>query len=127
MTRNRASAKAAGAHFERVVADGLSAAMKDTRIDRKVKRGSLDAGDVANFRAHDQNITTEVKDRGGAFFAAEWVAEAAAERINDNGLAAIVVAKRRGVTDPMKQWCLMELGELIAIINGNRNHLEEEK
>lgn len=124
MPRNRASAKQAGAKFERLVADGLAVALEDTRIDRRVKAGAKDKGDIANVRHGDHKIVIEVKDRGGQFFAAEWVAEAEAERINDEALAGIVIAKRRGVTDPMKQWCLMEVSELVALLRGDRKHME---
>ena len=124
MPRNRASAKQAGAKFERLVADGLAVALEDTRIDRRVTAGAKDKGDIANVRHGDHKIVIEVKDRGGQFFAAEWVAEAEAERINDEALAGIVIAKRRGVTDPMKQWCLMEVSELVALLRGDRKHME---
>ena len=127
MPRNRASAKAAGAAFERKVADGLVLALEDTRIDRKVKSGSKDKGDIANVRVHDQKVVIECKDRGGQFFAAEWVAEAEVERINDDALAGIVIAKRKGVTDPMKQWALMEVSELVALIRGDRKHMESKE
>lgn len=124
MTRNRATAKAAGARFERVVADGLAEALEDTRIDRKVKTGSKDKGDIANVRHGDHKIVIECKDRGGQFYAAEWVGEAEAERVNDGALAGIVIAKRKGVTDPMRQWCLMEVSELVALLRGDRKHME---
>lgn len=123
--RSRSSAKAAGAKFERDSADYLATALNDPRIDRKTKTGAEDTGDIANVMAHEKFITVECKDRGGAFYAAEWMAEAEAERINDGGLAAIVVAKRKGVTDPSKQWVLMTAGELVALMTGNRDHLGE--
>lgn len=125
MPRNRASAKAAGAKFERLIADGLAVALEDTRIDRKVKTGSKDKGDIANvFTGQGGRIVIECKDRGGQFFAAEWVGEAEAERINDDALAGIVIAKRKGVTDPLRQWCLMEVSELVALLRGDRTHME---
>jgi hypothetical protein len=125
MARNRATAKAAGARFERVTADGLAEALEDTRIDRKVKTGSKDKGDIANVRhPNGAKIVIECKDRGGQFYAAEWVGEAEAERINDEALAGIVIAKRKGVTDPMRQWCLMEVSELVALLRGDRKHME---
>lgn len=127
MTRTRASAKKAGADFERDIADYLADAFGDGRIDRKVKSGANDKGDIANVMVHDQKLTLEAKNYGGQLKAAEWTAEAAVERKNDKGLAGVVVAKRRGVTDPGKQWVLMELDELIALISGNRDHIEEEK
>lgn len=125
MTRNRATAKAAGARFERLIADGLSEALEDTRIDRKVKTGARDKGDIANvFTPQGGPVVIECKDRGGQFYAAEWVAEAEAERINDGALAGVVIAKRKGVTDPMKQWALMEVSEFVALLRGDRLHME---
>lgn len=124
MPRSRASAKQAGAKFERLIADGLAEALEDTRIDRKVKSGSKDKGDIANVRLNDHKIVIECKDRGGQFYASEWVAEAEAERVNDEALVGIVVAKRKGVTDPMQQWVVMTVGELVALMRGDRKHLE---
>lgn len=126
MTRNRATARAQGARFERLMADGLAWALEDTRIDRKVKTGPKDKGDIANVRLGEHRIVVETKDRGGRFYGSEWVAEAEAERVNDNALAGIVIAKRKGVTDPMQQWCLMTVSELVALIRGDRKHLEKE-
>jgi hypothetical protein len=123
MARSRATAKQAGARFERVTADGLADALEDTRIDRKVKSGSKDKGDIANVRHNGQKIVIECKDRGGQFYAAEWVAEAEAERINDGALAGVVIAKRKGVTDPMQQYCLMTVGEFVALLRGDRKHM----
>ena len=125
MTRNRATAKAAGARFERLIADGLAEALEDTRIDRKVKTGSKDKGDIANVRTpNGDKLVIECKDRGGQFYAAEWVGEAEAERINDEALAGIVVAKRKGVTDPMLQYVVCTVGELVALLRGDRKHME---
>lgn len=126
MTRNRATAKAAGARFERLVADGLAEALEDTRIDRKVKTGSKDRGDIANVRhPTGANLVIECKDRGGQFYAAEWVGEAEVERINDGALAGIVIAKRKGVTDPMQQYVVTTVGEFVALLRGDRKHMEE--
>lgn len=124
MARNRASAKAAGAKFERLIADGLAEALQDTRIDRKVKTGSKDKGDIANVRHGEHKLVIECKDRGGQFYAAEWVGEAEAERINDEALAGIVIAKRKGVTDPMQQWVVMTVSELVALLRSDRKHME---
>lgn len=126
MARSRASAKKAGSDFERQMADCFALHVDD-RIDRKVKTGAADKGDIANLRMHNQKVTVEAKNYGGQIKAAEWAAEGAVERENDKALAWVVVAKRRGTTDPLKQWVLMEMGELIALINGNRDHMEVEK
>lgn len=107
-----------------MVADGLAQALEDTRIDRKVKTGSKDKGDIANVRISDQKVVIECKDRGGQFFAAEWVTEAEIERINDEALAGIVIAKRKGVTDPMQQYVVCTVSELVALIRGDRKHME---
>jgi hypothetical protein len=123
--RNRATAKAAGARFERLIADGLAVALEDTRIDRKVKSGAFDKGDIANVRLGEHRIVIECKDRGGQFYASEWVAEAETERFNDGALAGIVVAKRKGVTDPMQQYVVMTVSELVALLRGDRKHMEK--
>ena len=123
-SRNRASAKAAGSKFERDIADGLAIALEDTRIDRKVKTGSKDKGDIANVRCHDKNVVIECKNYGGQLILAQWIGEAEAERINDEALAGIVIAKRKGVTDPMQQWVVMTVGELVALMRQDRKHLE---
>jgi hypothetical protein len=124
VSRSRATAKAAGARFERLIADGLADALEDTRIDRKVKTGSKDKGDIANVRLGQHKIVIECKDRGGQFYASEWVAEAEAERVNDEALAGVVIAKRKGVTDPMKQYVVMEVSEFVALLRGDRMHME---
>lgn len=125
MPRNRASAKAAGAKFERQMADGLSVAMEDTRIDRKVKTGAKDKGDIANLRhSNGDRIVVECKDYGGQLILAQWIGEAEVERINDEALAGIVIAKRRGVTDPMQQYVVCTVSEFVALLRGDRKHME---
>ena len=51
MTRSRATAKQAGSLFERSIADYLAVALNDDRIDRRVKTGAKDKGDI--FLAQD--------------------------------------------------------------------------
>ena len=48
MTRNRQSAKQAGARFERLLADYL-AQVFDTRIDRQAKTGAKDKEDITGL------------------------------------------------------------------------------
>ena len=60
---------------------------------------------------------------GGQIKASEWVREAEFERGNDDAGVGIVVAKRRGTSDPADQFVLMTLGELVSLVNGNRDHL----
>ena len=119
MTRNRASAKAAGARFERSVADWLAEHVDD-RIDRRVKTGAKDKGDVAGVRHMGQRVVLECKDRGGQLFVGPWLNETDIERGNDDALAGAVIAKRRGTTDPGDQIVLMTLRDFAALLTGSR-------
>lgn len=124
MPRNRRSAKQAGARFERVMADHLADVLDDDRIDRKVKTGSKDCGDIGGVRAHSQRVVLELKDYGGVIKAAEWLREAEVERGNDDALAGAVICKRRGVTDPNDQIVLMDVRNFVALITGQPQHQE---
>ena len=61
MSRTRASAKAAGTRFERLVADYLAQHVDD-RIDRRVKTGAKDRGDIAGVRHMGGRVVLECKD-----------------------------------------------------------------
>lgn len=119
MTRNRASAKAAGSRFERIVADYLAAHVDD-RIDRRVKTGSKDRGDIGGLRHMGGRVVVEVKDYGGQIKAGPWTDEAEVERLNDDATAALVVAKRRGTQRPGDQYVVMTLRDLVALLTGER-------
>lgn len=114
MTRTRASAKTAGATFERQVADYLAATVDD-RIDRRVKTGAADKGDIAGIRYHGHRIVLECKNQGRLDLAG-WYAEAETERDNDDALAGLVVHKRRGTAKPERQWVTMSLGDLARLL-----------
>ena len=117
--RTRASAKAAGSRFERVVADTLAAHIDD-RIDRKVRVGARDTGDIGGLRHYGQRVTVETKDYGGRYLIGPWLGEAEVERGNEDGLAGVVIAKRRGIGDPLEQVVFMTVRDLIALITGER-------
>ena len=119
MSRNRASAKAAGSSFEKLVADYLADQIDD-RIERRTLTGSKDRGDIAGLRVHSQRVVIECKNYGGRLEAGTWINETETERINDNALAGFVVAKRRGTQDPSEQFVLLTLGDLVALLNGHR-------
>jgi hypothetical protein len=119
MTRSRASAKAAGSRFERLVADYLATHIDD-RIDRRVKTGAKDKGDIAGLRAHGERVVLELKDYGGRIEAAQFYTEADTERGNDDALVGMAVVKRRGTTDPGDQWVLGTVRDLVALITGTR-------
>lgn len=120
MTRSRASAKAAGARFESAVAAWLAANVSQY-IVRRVKTGAKDCGDLANLRTPGgRHIVAELKDYGGAYHVGEWLREAETERVNDGALVGLVIAKRRGVSDPGSQICLMTVRDLCALITEER-------
>ena len=118
MGRSRASAKQAGSRFERTTADYLKQHLSRF-IDRKVKTGAADQGDIANVETHNGGgIAVECKDYGGKLLPAQWVAEAHTEAGHSGAVAGVVVAKRRGTTDPGEQWVLCTIDDFIAIVTG---------
>ncbi|MGO2600841.1 MAG: hypothetical protein ACTH7X_08640 [Brevibacterium aurantiacum] len=120
MARSRASAKAAGSRHERVIADYLAEHVDD-RIDRRVKTGAADRGDLGGVRtALGEKVVVELKDYGGQIKASEWVREAHVEALNDSAPLGVVVAKRRGVTDPGAQFVLMTVDDLIVLLGKDR-------
>ena len=120
MARSRSSAKAAGARFERVIADHLRDNVDD-RVDRRVKTGAQDRGDIAALRsAHGGKVVLELKDYGGRLEVGPWLNEAEIERGNDDALVGAVVAKRRGHGDPADQIVLMTVRDFVALITGTR-------
>jgi len=117
-SRSRASAKKAGSGHERVIADYLRDTVDD-RVDRKVRTGARDTGDIAGLRVHGQRVAIECKNTR-AWEPGQWLREAERERVNDGALAGLVVAKRHGTADPGQQIVLMTLDDLVAIITGSR-------
>lgn len=118
MTRNRASAKAAGARFERATADYLATHVDD-RIDRRVKTGAKDRGDHAGVRHLGARGVHECKDRARLDLAGA-LAEAEIQRRNDDALWAAVIHKRHGVGDPAGQLVTMTLADYAALLSGTR-------
>src|SRR5690606_16031129 len=119
MSRNRASAKTAGTRMETLVADYLATHV-DNRIERRRLTGTHDRGDIAGLRHMGERVVVEVKDHGGRVQPGPWLNEADVERGNDDAVAALVVAKRRGTTDPGEQIVLMTLRDLVALLTGER-------
>ena len=120
MTRNRQSAKTAGTRFETAIATYLAEQLDDDRIERRRLSGRLDRGDITGLRHHGQRLVIEVKDYGGQIKAGPWVEEAHVEAGNDSALCGLVVAKRRGTTDPGSQYVLCTVNDLIALLTGQR-------
>lgn len=115
MTRNRKSAKQAGARFERTTADYMKA-VTGQPIDRLVKTGAKDRGDVGPLRnAQGDLVAVECKEVGRMALA-EWMREAHVEAVNYGAVTGIIVHKRKGFTAPGKQWVTMTLDDLLTIM-----------
>ena len=117
MTRSRASAKAAGTRFESLIAACLAEHVHPF-IERRARRGARDTGDIAGLTVHGCRIVVEAKDYGGRLEVGPWLREAERERDNDGAIAGVVVAKRRGITDPLEQTVLMTVRDLVALLVG---------
>ena len=124
MARHRNSAKAAGTKFETLVTRYLRTTLDDDRIERRRMSGANDRGDISGLRHMGQRIVVECKDYGGQLKPGPWVEEAEVERLNDSAGIGIVVAKRRGTTNPGDQFVLMTLADLVALLTGSRDHVD---
>ncbi len=119
MSRTRASAKQAGARFERQIADFLAMALDDDRIDRRVKSGAKDRGDIGGVRTRGQRVVIEVKNCARTDLAG-WITEAHIEAGNDDALCGVIVSKRHGVGWPGDQWVHCTVKDLVALLVGQR-------
>ena len=120
--RTRASAKAAGSRFEREIADYLAKHIDD-RIDRRVKNGAKDKGDIAGIRLSPAlrggRVVLECKNTAKLTIGT-FLNEAETERGNDDAIAGVVVAKRHGIGDPGSQIVLMTVRDLVSLLTGER-------
>lgn len=111
-------------------------------IDRRVKTGAKDKGDLANVRVRGKDLaetpglivpamtshrvvvecknvmrkdpTTGKPVQG--YNLAQWIREAQEEAVNDEALVGIVVAKRRGTDKPEDQFVIMTQGDLMKLL-----------
>ena len=118
--RTRATARAAGTRLETDVANYLAAHVHDG-IERRAKTGLKDRGDITGVRepANGGRIVVEVKNTA-RWAPGEWLAEAEVERVNDDAVAGLVVAKRHGRGHPADQVVLMTLADFVALLTGRR-------
>lgn len=114
MSRN----KQKGTAFERLIADGLSEALQDDRIDRAPSHGAKDRGDIAGVRSPFGRIAIECKNHNRLELST-WVDEAEVERGNADAVAAVVVHKRRGKGQAADQYVTMTLRDLIVLLGGD--------
>ncbi len=123
MSRSRATAKKAGSGFERLTANTLRDGLEQPWIDRQVKVGSADVGDVGNVfldAGNTQRLVVECKDWGGSIKAAEAVGEAIREKDNAGAAAAVAIVKRKGKTAGGEQWVVTTVDELVALVKTAR-------
>lgn len=119
MSRNRDSAKRAGARFEQLVATYLNRHVDD-RIERRKTNGAKDRGDIAGLRVWaGERVVVECKDRATPSVGT-WLNEAETERGNDDALVGVVAYKRRGNANPGDQLIVMTLRDFAAILTGER-------
>lgn len=116
MSRSRTSAKKAGSSFERLVADYLRDNWDD-RVDRRVKTGSVDKGDIANFRVNNCRIVLECKNESKYDFS-NALNEARNEAINDDALVGLAVVKRHGKANAEDQFVVSTLGDFVTFLKG---------
>lgn len=112
MSRTRRSAKAAGAKFEKDVADYLEG-------ERRRLAGSKDTGDIAGVPLGGRQLVIECKNTAQMKLA-QWWSEADAERGNvkdTEPVHAVVAHKRHGKGAPEDQWVTLTLGELRDILD----------
>lgn len=111
-----------GASFEQDTADFFADALGDDRIERRVKHGTNDRGDIAGLRIHGKRVVVECKNHKRMELA-EWVDEAETERGNDDAEYGIVVHKRRGCGKAKfgGNYVTMTLETFAAIAAGGRD------
>ena len=88
-------------------------------VEQRKLSGTKDRGDIAGVKVHGQRIAIEVKNTS-KLQVAEFLKEAERERINDDALAGVVIAKRTGKGKPEDQLVLMTLVDFVALVTGKR-------
>ncbi|CAB0552581.1 hypothetical protein CIP107509_01162 [Corynebacterium diphtheriae] len=114
MARTRSSARKAGSQFERIIADYLAHHIDD-RIDRRVKTGAADKGDIGGVRYHGERVTIECKNTTRTTLAG-WIKEAEIEAANDESPYPIVIHKRHGKANPAEQYATMTVETLTQLL-----------
>jgi hypothetical protein len=118
MTRTRASAKQAGSSFERLIADFLRDRLGDDRIDRRVKSGAKDRGDIGGVRTiRGGRVVIEAKNTKRDNLPA-WIREAEAERGNDDAAIGVVVHKFHGNAKAADQYVSMTMETFARLLEG---------
>lgn len=96
MSRNRRSARKAGADMESATVRYLAWALDDPRIERRHLTGSKDRGDVTGVILDQERVVIECKNTT-RMEVSSHIDEAETEAGNDGALYWAVVQKRRGI------------------------------
>ena len=96
MSRNRRSAKKAGADMESATVRYLAWALDDPRIERRHLTGSKDRGDVTGVMLDQERVVVECKNTA-RMEVSSHIDEAETEAGNDGAKYWAVVQKRRGI------------------------------
>ncbi|WP_099021234.1 hypothetical protein [Mycolicibacterium palauense] len=115
MARKPKSARQAGSAFESLIAKGLREALGDPNIQRAPRWGAKDKGDIVNVRIDGHDLVIQTKDVARLDLP-DGTGDAKKQAVNAGALAGIFIHKRKGTTDPMKQWVSMTVAELVALI-----------
>lgn len=116
--RNRKSAKKAGSSFERAQADWLRERLGDDTIDRRIRGGAKDKGDIAGVKTiRGGRVVIECKNAARVDLPG-WLREAEQERINDDAVIGVVMHKKRGTTDPSLQYVTMDAEMFARLLEG---------
>lgn len=116
MGRNLRSAKAAGSRFERLIADYLNDRLYGLNVDRQVKTGARDSGDIAGVHLAGKRVAIECKNVTRVDLP-KWTHEAHTEAGNIGAAVGLVVHKRHGNGKPEDQWVTMTVTDLVTIVN----------
>lgn len=116
MGRSLRSAKNAGARFERLIADYLDDRLYGLHVDRQVRTGVHDSGDISGVHLSGKRIAIECKNVTRMDLP-KWVREARTEAGNIGAAAGVVIHKRHGNGKPEEQWVTMTVTDFVTIIN----------
>lgn len=108
-----------GSTFERLIADYFKSQWSEF-IDRRVKTGAKDKGDLANVRIGPHKLVVEIKNVIRTNLAG-WITEAEQEARNDEALAGIVVHKRKLKGQPGDQYVTMTLDTFFLLLHAARS------
>ena len=116
--RNRSTAKKAGSSFEKLVADYLTFALNDDRIERRAKNGQLDRGDITGVKTiRGGRVVIECKNTSRDNLPL-WIREAEVERGNDDAVIGVVAHKRFGSGKGADQYVSMTLATFALLLEG---------